>query len=128
MSKLGAKADNLLRMQTEFELNVPPFIAIAFEDLIHDYKQVSFSLELLVNDFLNSTKSLEETTSLITQQLSRVKLDKEQLGSYFETIAANSWAAVSFRTSAALEDGGADSFAGQYQSFVDQEFTQENLE
>jgi pyruvate,water dikinase len=128
MSKLGAKADNLLRMQTEFELNVPPFIAIAFEDLILEYKQASNSLESLVNDFLNSTKSLEETSALIAQQLSKVKLDKEQLGSYFEAIAANSWAAVSFRTSAALEDGGSDSFAGQYQSFVDQEFTLENLE
>jgi pyruvate,water dikinase len=128
MSKLGAKADNLLRMQTEFELNVPPFIAIAFEDLILEYKQASNSLESLVNDFLNSTKSLEETSALIAQQLSKVKLDKEQLGSYFEAIAANSWAAVSFRTSAAVEDGGADSFAGQYQSFVDQEFTYENLE
>ena len=128
MSRLGAKAENLLRMQTEFELNVPPFVAISFEDLILDYSKATLSLQSLVNEFLSSAKTLEETSSLITRELAKVTLDKARTHSYFETIAANSWAAVSFRTSALLEDGGADSFAGQYQSFVDQEFTLENLE
>ena len=123
MSRLGAKAENLFRMQTEFELNVPPFVAIAFDDIITDYSKVSRLLESLVNEFLNAAMSLEETSVLIAQELGKVRLDTKQTRSYFETIAANSWAAVSFRTSAALEDGGADSFAGQYQSFVDQELS-----
>ena len=128
MSNLGAKAENLLRMQTEFELNVPPFVAIAFEDLILNYKQRKESLETLVNDYLSSGRELQETAELITKELSKVALDKTKTFTYFETIKANSWSAVSYRTSAALEDGGADSFAGQYQSFIDQELTLENLE
>lgn len=128
MSNLGAKAENLLRMQTEFELNVPPFIAIPFEEFVADYSQVSKALENAVDGFLNSSKSLEESTALINAVLSQLVVNKEIINSYFETIAAHSWAAVSFRTSASLEDGGTDSFAGQYQSFVDQDFTYENLE
>ena len=125
MSKLGAKADNLLRLQNEFELNVPPFVANSFDELIQNFDSVSSSLTSKVNDFLAAKYDLVETTKLISSELSKITLVSSKVDEIVAEVTSMDWHAVSFRTSAALEDGADDSFAGQYQSFLDIQFNAE---
>ena len=125
MSKLGAKADNLLRLQNEFELNVPPFVANSFDELIQNFNSVSSSLTSKVNDFLAAKYDLVETTKLISSELSKITLVSSKVDEIVAEVTSMDWHAVSFRTSAALEDGADDSFAGQYQSFLDIQFNAE---
>ena len=127
MSKLGAKADNLLRMQQEFELNVPEFVAIAFEKLISNYPSVAQVLEAKANSFLSGEIELAEVSKQVSEYLKEISFQNTELAEIVELIEHKNWSSVSFRTSAALEDGATDSYAGQYQSFLDIEFNSETL-
>lgn len=57
----------------------------------------------------------------------RVTLNQKRLRQVHEEIVAQQWQKVSFRTSAIDEDGAHASFAGQYDSFVDIDYSEATL-
>jgi pyruvate,water dikinase len=127
MSNLGAKADNLLRLKNEFGLNVPEFEAVPFERLIQDFSEVKASLEDTVNAFLTGKKNLPVTSSLLKSALASVTVKDDASSEIANRLRASGYRKVSFRTSAELEDGAVDSYAGQYQSFLDIDISAKSL-
>jgi len=127
MNNLGAKADNLLRLKNEFGVNVPEFEAVPFATLIHDFSGIKVTLEALVNEFLSGKKDLSETSTLIRSVLVTVTARDEIASEVANRLHLEGYRKVSFRTSAELEDGAVDSYAGQYQSFLDIEFSAQSL-
>ena len=121
MNALGAKADNLIRLRDEFGVRVPIFTAIPFAELVGDFKVVAAALEKSVDAFLAGKKSLGETRKSLASQLAAVSVVEHPLS--LIPVSGK----VSFRTSALLEDGGTDSYAGQYQSFLDIELSPDSL-
>ncbi|MEI6850384.1 MAG: PEP/pyruvate-binding domain-containing protein [Candidatus Saccharibacteria bacterium] len=87
---IGNKANNLIRLRDEFQLSVPDFLIIPFDEAIEKNRK----------------------TDIIT--LNNAAIDKVHL-----ELEKKGWGKVSFRTSALQEDGERSSFAGQYKSFVD---------
>lgn len=124
MNQLGAKAEKLIELRDRFGLTVPEFRAVPFAELISNYQVTCTNLENLVNRYLNSEASFEETNTLIAEQLVNIKINQEAVRGIAAEVKFDK---VSFRTSAALEDGGTDSFAGQYQSFLDVHFAEDEL-
>jgi len=128
MSTLGSKADNLHRLINEFGLSVPDFEAIPFDELITDYLEVSKSLCDKVDRFLSGVTTLEQANQEIEKILQSVSIAENRALERFERLSGYGWHKVSFRTSALLEDGAKDSFAGQYQSFLDIDLTAQAIE
>ncbi|MEY4450962.1 MAG: hypothetical protein RLZZ380_83 [Actinomycetota bacterium] len=124
---LGAKAVNLLRLKNEFGLNVPDFEAISFSEIISDFPTVSKNLESVIDDFLSGKQTLKKTSTTISNLLASLCINEEVCQKHFEKIKVREWKKVSYRTSAALEDGSDHSFAGQYETFLNLDFTAENL-
>lgn len=126
--EFGAKAQNLIRLANDFGLNVPEFEAIPFAWLIANYEQVCARLVRTVNDYLAGNLELAETDSRLKAELAGARVNRERIDQYVLQLRENAWGRVSYRTSAALEDGETHSFAGQYESFLDIDFGAESLE
>ncbi|MEY3406395.1 MAG: hypothetical protein RLZZ556_467, partial [Actinomycetota bacterium] len=127
MSNLGSKADNLNSLANEFGFAVPRFVGIGFEDLLSDYEANVRNLTEKVNGFLKGELELEQARSAITQLVQTISIDQRKLEAQMEILTALGLERVSFRTSALLEDGKKDSYAGQYQSFLDIDFNAQSL-
>ena len=127
MSNLGSKADNLNSLANEFGFAVPRFVGIPFEDLLSDYEAKVRNLTEKANGFLKGELELEQARSAITQIVQTISIDQRKLEAQMEILTALGLERVSFRTSALLEDGKKDSYAGQYQSFLDIDFNAQSL-
>ena len=127
MSNLGSKADNLNSLANEFGFAVPRFVGIGFEDLLSDYEAKVRNLTEKANSFLKGELELEQARSAITQIVQTISIDQRKLEAQMEILTALGLERVSFRTSALLEDGKKDSYAGQYQSFLDIDFNAQSL-
>lgn len=125
---IGSKAINLKKLRDDFGYNVPDFIAIPFSEIIQDFEALSNKLTSITNDFLQRKASLEESFNKLSQELERVQLNVNELQKHTTELLTKRWVRVSYRTSASLEDGAEHSFAGQYESFLDQEVTRESLQ
>lgn len=124
---LGAKAENLLRLKNEFGFSVPDFEAIKFSELIDNFPRVSEKLEDAVNLFLAGQSDLKQTSSKIYSMIAALEISHENSERLFNNLKSRKWHKVSYRTSAALEDGVDHSFAGQYETFLDIDFTLETF-
>lgn len=127
MKNLGSKAENLIQLREIYRVNVPDFVAIPFDNLIQDFSSLSDRLVQVVDEFLSGQTDLATSQDLLQGILSGLRLDEGALASYSGEIGKMGLDKVSFRTSALLEDGANDSFAGQYESFLDVQFSQAAL-
>lgn len=93
---IGSKAENLIRLRDEFNLNVPEFEVLTLNSVFTDFE----------------TRALDHT----------------YLKEVFQSLKSRGFQRVSFRTSGALEDSIASSFAGQYETYLDVLLTEESLE
>ncbi|MFN6316267.1 MAG: PEP/pyruvate-binding domain-containing protein [Rhodoluna sp.] len=127
MTNLGSKAENLIQLRDNYRVDVPAFLAIPFEKLFQNYPDLSESLVQSVNEFLSDQIELSTCQAHLQGLLANLSVDDASLNKLAAEIEAKGMQKVSFRTSALLEDGGTDSFAGQYQSFLDIDFSMESL-
>lgn len=127
MTNLGSKAENLIQLRDNYRVDVPAFLAIPFEELFQNYPDLSESLVQSVNEFLSDQIELSTCQAHLQGLLANLSVDDASLNKLAAEIEAKGMQKVSFRTSALLEDGGTDSFAGQYQSFLDIDFSMESL-
>ena len=127
MTNLGSKAENLIQLRDNYRVDVPAFLAIPFEELFQNYPDLSESLVQSVNEFLSDQIELSTCQAHLQGLLANLSVDDASLNKLASEIEAKGMQKVSFRTSALLEDGGTDSFAGQYQSFLDIDFSMESL-
>lgn len=127
MTNIGSKAGNLIRIRDEFSLPVPAFQVASFSTLFANFDEVKRRLESTVNSFLKSGFDSRSTESEISRLIKELRFDEPALQKLHSEIEAQEWNKVSFRTSAALEDNAGNSFAGQYESFVDVEYNKPAL-
>ena len=125
---LGAKATNLVRLRDELHLHVPTFVALPFAELIDEFESLAAAVTLVTGNYLAGKTSLESTTAILEAVLETSKLSEVGTRRFKSELAKFANKKVSFRTSAALEDGEQSSFAGQYESFLDLPYSRENLE
>lgn len=125
MSEFGTKAQNLLVMKNEFNLNVPEFLAVPFSSLIFNWPAIQQTATTTVNQYLRGVTDIDECLANSNEMLSNLSLVTESAEQTLRQLQG--WDRVSFRTSAALEDSSEHSFAGQYESFLDQELNAETL-
>ena len=107
---------------------MPEFEAVPFSELIENFHDFGVKLETTIDKFLSGEIDLRQTESEVADLLGTLAVDQRGLLAHFEKLNRHGWKKVSFRTSAALEDGLEHSFAGQYESYLDQDFTIENFE
>lgn len=126
MSAIGGKAQGLIRLRDEFGLPVPAFLVVPFSDVILNFEKTRLRLVKAIESYFTTGKEAP-LTKVIEQVLGNLEFDKEALSLADTAIKQNSWNRVSFRTSAIVEDGPVASFAGQYESFLDVEYSEEAL-
>ena len=126
MSAIGGKAQGLIRLRDEFGLPVPAFLVVPFSDVILNFQKTRLVLVKAIESYLTTGKEAP-LTKVIEKVLTDLELDQEALGKVNSEIKQNSWSKVSFRTSAIVEDGPVASFAGQYESFLDIEYSEQTL-
>ena len=124
----GAKATNLESLRTDFGFKVPDFLAIPFNELFDDFETQANAICSEIDLYLSAEQTLEKTKKSIQKHLQRLQLDQDKVHETYSLAQVKGWKKVSFRTSAALEDGTEHSFAGQYESFLDVEVTRESIE
>ncbi len=126
MMNLGGKAQGLIRLRDEFGLPVPEFVVVPFAESIGDFEQhrAHFSSAIAAYFATGDEQALAAAVERITDKLS---INEDRLDLVHQQVKANQWHKVSFRTSAAVEDGPDASFAGQYESFVDVDYNLEAL-
>ena len=127
LDELGGKARNLTILKDKYQVFVPFFKAITFSDLFRGFSENKAELEAIIGDYLAGLQSLELTTELLSLKVSKIQANEDVLAHLTEELKARKTQKISVRTSAALEDGVRDSFAGAYLSFLDLEPTIENL-
>ena len=126
MSAIGGKAQGLIRLRDEFGLPVPAFLVVPFSDVILNFEKTRLRLVKAIESYFTTGKEAP-LTKVIEQVLGNLEFDKEALSLADTAIKQNSWNRVSFRSSAIVEDGPVASFAGQYESFLDVEYSEEAL-
>jgi pyruvate,water dikinase len=119
MTGLGSKAENLARLRDEFALTVPEFVSLPFAECIDDFERLGPALCAIIDGVLRGG-DLSAALTEIERELGGVRV-RTSAEPTLAAIASRGWDRVSCRTSAALEDGAGNSFAGQYESFVDLE-------
>ncbi|MFM8927595.1 MAG: PEP/pyruvate-binding domain-containing protein, partial [Rhodoluna sp.] len=127
LAELGGKARNLLALEQKFRVYVPFFRAIPFTELFVDLAENKANLENIIAEYLGNQKTLEETILALESKVTSFELNLSALEEIQNNFAAKNIAKISVRTSAALEDGIRDSFAGQYETFLDLAPSLENL-
>lgn len=120
MKAIGNKAANLLRLRNEFKFDVPDFVVVPFDEVFENFDSVAKELGKQVNRWLRSNRSYETLRPRLETTLGSLRFDREALGQLAQVLAAKKFDRVSFRTSAVAEDTASASFAGQYQTFLDQ--------
>ena len=126
MSAFGGKAQGLLRLRDEFRMPVPPFLVVPFADAIKNFESVSASITSAVENFF-MTGNEDSLTAELRAITDGMTLNTAALDDIHDQIVRVGWNKVSFRTSAIVEDGPESSFAGQYESFVDVDYSREQL-
>lgn len=116
---LGNKALNLLSLKNDFGFEVPDFVVVDFAHLFENFETTQTALEKQINAWLKGRRPFTDVEKLVARGISKLKLDKEAIAEIYALVASKGWQKVSVRTSAALEDGAGNSFAGQYESFLD---------
>ena len=124
MIPVGGKAEGLIRLRDEFGMPVPPFIVIPFAEVISNFSELEKTISEAISQYFAGGDEEALTQSL--RNLSLV-LDEETLQRVNREVATHAWEKVSFRTSALSEDGPEASFAGQYESFLDVQFSDNEL-
>lgn len=127
MNAIGGKAQSLIRLRDEFGLPVPEFVVVPFEELIASFSVVTAKLNDITNEYFhsgNERKLLKQVDKLITN----VELNSSAIEYWHGEISKRGWSKVSFRTSALIEDGPETSFAGQYETFLDIEYSKSAFE
>ena len=124
---LGTKATNLIRLRDDFSFAVPKFGAVPFGELVPNFTTLASAVERTVGSFLSGDTPIAQTTDALDALLAEVVLDQTAI----QRVSAQNkhliGRKVSFRTSAALEDGAQSSFAGQYESFLDVECSEQTI-
>ena len=126
--ELGTKANNLENLRANFGFKVPDFVAIPFAELFRNFEDVSKNLRKNIDQYLADKQSIDSLMSQVGQQLKAIHLDESEVQETLLLLQMRRWKKVSFRTSAALEDGADSSFAGQYESFLDVVLSKESIE
>jgi len=121
---VGGKAEGLIRLRDEFGMPVPPFIVIPFAEVISNFTELAKTISEAISKYFAGGDEEALTQSL--RNLSIV-LDEETLQRVNREVATHAWEKVSFRTSALVEDGPEASFAGQYESFLDIQYSDDEL-
>jgi pyruvate,water dikinase len=103
---------------------VPPFIVIPFAEVISNFAELEKTISEAISQYFAGGDEEALTQSL--RNLSIV-LDEETLQRINREVATHAWEKVSFRTSALVEDGPEASFAGQYESFLDTQYSDDEL-
>ena len=124
MIPVGGKAEGLIRLRDEFGMPVPPFIVIPFAEVISNFAELEKTISEAISQYFAGGDEEALTQSL--RNLSIV-LDEETLQRVNREVATHAWEKVSFRTSALVEDGPEASFAGQYESFLDIQYSDDEL-
>ena len=124
MIPVGGKAEGLIRLRDEFGMPVPPFIVIPFAEVISNFSELDKTISEAISQYFAGGDEEALTQSL--RNLSIV-LDEETLQRVNREVATHAWEKVSFRTSALSEDGPEASFAGQYESFLDVQYSDDEL-
>jgi len=125
MKKLGSKAENLIQLRDIYRVAVPDFIALPFEDIFQNFDQLAAEMVAAVDSYLNDQSELSETEQKLSPLLEQISINEQAILKYEQELSG--YGKVSFRTSALLEDLGTDSFAGQYESFLDIDFSMSAL-
>lgn len=120
---IGNKAINLQIMRDRFGLSVPRFEVVAFAELFVEFENLREQLNKCANAFLGGKATLTSTEASIRAALGHLQVSQEVL----DRLTPLRFDRVSYRTSAALEDSTATSFAGQYESFLNQSFDSETI-
>jgi pyruvate,water dikinase len=121
---VGAKARNLEKM-VELGLEVPVFLVVGFAEVWRDWGAVRKELESCVGKYLGGKWGGDRYEKAVREILRGVRLNGEVIDGVAQRVAG--WKRVSFRTSAADEDGERMSFAGQYKTFLDVGADRENV-
>lgn len=127
MSRLGSKADNLVRLRDEFRVPVPAFIATEFALLIHDFSSVAAKLENITTSYLEGETAEATALRSVARIVAGLSINADGVRDLYKLLDEQCWERVSYRTSALNEDGAEHSFAGQYESFVDKRFSRATL-
>lgn len=120
---IGNKAANLQIMRDRFGLAVPRFEILPFAQLFRDFDHIRAKLNATAGKFLTGKTKLEATSAEIGSALAELEIDQQVI----THLSSLGFRRVSYRTSAALEDSSETSFAGQYESFLDQELDAETI-
>ncbi|MEO0024704.1 MAG: hypothetical protein RL196_1145 [Actinomycetota bacterium] len=126
MSNIGGKAQGLIRLRDEFGLPVPAFIVVPFAESIGDFEKHRANFASVITDYFASGDE-QDLAAAVEKIANNLIINDECLDLVNKQVAAKKWRKVSFRTSAVVEDGPDASFAGQYESFVDVDYTLEAL-
>lgn len=128
LNEIGGKAGNLLLLRDKYELYVPEFEILRFRDIVNGFNEIGEQLEITIKSFLNDESTLDQCEKTLDHAIAGLSLNRSILEQALGKLLAKQVSKVSVRTSATLEDGSKDSFAGQYQSFLDLDLNLENLE
>jgi pyruvate,water dikinase len=121
---VGGKAEGLIRLRDEFGMPVPPFLVVPFAEVIANFSDLHNRLAEAISHYFadgdedNLTKTLGSVS---------IVLDETTLQQISKEVRSQAWEKVSFRTSALAEDGPFASFAGQYESFLDVQYSEDEL-
>lgn len=125
MSAIGVKAENLIRIRDEFGFAVPAFVVVPFDEALANLPQIQNNLDELLG---GKPATGTEFQSALEKLAATAKWNPQALESFYSEISSKGFGKVSFRTSAALEDLSGNSFAGQYESFLNVDFDRGTLE
>ena len=124
MIPVGGKAEGLIRLRDEFGMPVPAFVVIPFAEVITNFEEIHRHLVSAISAYLNDGNEVTLTKELSSLE---IVLDEAKLQSIQDQVRSFGWEKVSFRTSALVEDGPEASFAGQYESYVDVQYSASEL-
>ncbi|NBW73374.1 MAG: hypothetical protein EBR26_03060, partial [Microbacteriaceae bacterium] len=127
LNSLGAKARNLKILEEKYGLAVPFFKTLPFRSIFPNLEELSPSIEKEINSYLSGGNELETCTAAVSKLLEKLKIAGEVVTTTLQEFQTKGIKKVSFRTSALLEDGLHDSFAGQYESFLDLDITEDTF-
>ena len=117
---VGGKAEGLVRLRDDFKVPVPAFIIVPFAVAIKNFDDVQKLLMQAASLYFADSDEAKLLAS-VANAAAHISLDETYLTSVHAHAA--DWSKVSFRTSALAEDGPNSSFAGQYESFVDVDYS-----
>jgi len=121
---VGGKAEGLIRLRDEFGMPVPSFIVVPFAEVITNFSDLHQNISELIAKYFAGGDEEQLTKSLAKIS---IVLDETTIQKISNEVRSHAWEKVSFRTSALVEDGPEASFAGQYESFLDVQYSDEEL-